>query len=361
MMRSQLSQRRAWMDTAKGVAMLLVLVGHCMRDEMRTASPALDYLYRGIYGFHMSWFFWLSGISYALSRAKGRPPLQIAARRLKQQFPYWLGYGLFIFLVFTVAMALPVVGNVLRDAGYEALSLGAYLREAFLANNPWAYHLWFLYVLILLTVIVSLCDAALGGKHSRAVWIGLMALSLIGLALRDTVSVGQWWRLYDYVTLYLPLFCLGALMAEWEVPDTAARLWGMAGLGYLIVRTAFFSGFSGNSVRVDGMARFALYLLADALLPGLMVWLKLIFTRFCLPRTALGKSFIGFLGRESLAVYLWHQPFCCAFLGLVLYGRLGLPALVTMAVCFAASLGVSWVYVQLRSRLRPLLSRKSPT
>ena len=335
------------MDTAKGVAMLLVLVGHCMRDEMRLVSPALDYLYRGIYGFHMSWFFWLSGISYALSRAKGRPPLQIAARRLKTQFPYWLGYSLFIFLVFTAAMALPVVGGVLQGAGYETLPLIAYFKDAFLANNPWAYHLWFLYVLIV--------------KRSKAVWVGLIAVSLVGLALRDTVSVGQWWRLYDYLTLYLPLFCLGALMADWEVPDTAARLWGMAGLGYLIVRTAFFSGFSGNSVRVDGMARFALYLLADALLPGLMVWLKLIFTRYALPRTALGKSFIGFLGRESLAIYLWHQPFCCAFLGLVLYGRLGLPALVTMAVCFAASLGVSWAYVQLRDRLRPLFSRKSPT
>lgn len=360
-MRSQSTSRRAWIDTAKGVAMLLVLVGHCMRDEMRLAYPALDYLYRGIYGFHMSWFFWLSGISYALSRAKGRPPLQIAARRLKTQFPYWLGYSLFIFLVFTAAMALPVVGGVLQGAGYEFLPLIAYFKDAFLANNPWAYHLWFLYVLIVITVIVSLCDAAFGGKRSKAVWLGLIALSLVGLALRDAVSVGQWWRLYDYVTLYLPLFCLGALMADWEVPDTAARLWGMAGLGYLIVRTAFFSGFSGNSVRVDGLARFALYLLADALLPGLMVWLKLIFTRYALPRTALGKSFIGFLGRESLAIYLWHQPFCCAFLGLVLYGRLGLPALVTMAVCFAASLGVSWVYVQLRDRLRPLFSRKSPT
>ena len=79
--------RLAWLDLAKGFAMLLVLIGHCMRDEMRQVSPVLDFLYRAFYIFHMSYFFWLSGVNYRLSRDKGRPPLQIAARRLRKQLP----------------------------------------------------------------------------------------------------------------------------------------------------------------------------------------------------------------------------------------------------------------------------------
>ena len=46
-------------------------------------------------------------------------------------------------------------------------------------------------------------------------------------------------------------------------------LWGGAGLIYIVVRVVFFSGFSGNSLRVeDLLSRFLIYLLADLLLPG---------------------------------------------------------------------------------------------
>ena len=99
--------RLVWIDISKAVAMLLVLIGHSMRDEMRMASPVLDALYRSIYMFHMTWFFWLSGYSYRLSRNRGRQPLQISGKRLKTQFPYWIMYSLFIYIAFSIAMSVP--------------------------------------------------------------------------------------------------------------------------------------------------------------------------------------------------------------------------------------------------------------
>ena len=352
------ASRLVWMDVAKGVAMLLVLIGHCMRDEMRTDSAALDMLYRGIYGFHMSWFFWISGYSYRLSRKKGRAPLSIVGRRLKSQFPYWIGYTLFIFLAFSAAIAIPQLGGILESAGYTRLSIGSYLLSAVQANNPWAYHLWFLLILILLTAIVGLADALFGGKCTKAVCAGLIVLGLVGLALRDTVHVGDWWRVYDYLTLYLPLFCIGVLMADWKVPNALIWIWGALGVAFIVVRTAFFSGFSGNSLRVSGWQRFAVYLCADLLLPGVMVMLGHIFEKGWFPRTKPVKKFIDFLGRESLAIYLWHQPFCCAFLGMLLYGKLHVPAPVTMAICFAASLLVSWAFVLVRDCLKKAFAKK---
>ena len=350
--------RLAWLDLAKGFAMLLVLIGHCMRDEMRQVSPVLDFLYRAFYIFHMSYFFWLSGVSYRLSRDKGRPPLQIAARRLKKQFPPWMIYTLFIFAVFSLAISIPALRNILEPAGYSAMSFPDYLLAAFQANNPWAYHLWFLYVLMLLMILLCLADAATSGRHTTVVCAGLTMLGLAALAVQSLLSLGEWWRLFNYLALYLPMVCLGVLMAKWQLPDGIVWAWGVAGLAYIAVRVMFFSGFSGNSLRIDDPAgRFLIYLLADLLLPGVMMALNRLFDRGWLIRTRVGKRAFRFLGRESMIIYLVHQPFCCAFLGLILYERLRLPALPVMAVCMVASIAVSWVVSALLNRIKVRFSK----
>jgi fucose 4-O-acetylase-like acetyltransferase len=349
--------RLAWIDISKGVAMLMVLIGHCMRDGMRTSSPALDVIYRSVYIFHMAWFFWLSGYSYRLSRNRNRQPLQIAGRRLRKQFPYWILYTLFVFAAFTLAMAIPSLKKILSGAGYERIGIGNYMVSAFQANNPWAYHLWFLLVLIIITVIVALADALFRGQHTTQVSIVLIVLGVAGLACYDYISVGNWWRLYNYLSLYLPIFCIGILMADIKIPDTIAWIWGALGLAYIVIRVACFSDFSGNSLRVTGWTRFAVYLAGDLLLPGLMVCLGRIFEKGLFPITGPGKKFFNFLGKESLTIYLWHQPFCCAFLGTLLYGRMHLPALVVMAFCLVVSLAVSYAIVLIKRKLKTCISR----
>ena len=62
-----------------------------------------------------------------------------------------------------------------------------------------------------------------------------------------------------------------------------------------------------------------------------------------------------------MLIYLVHQPFCCAFLGVVLYNRLGVPALPTMAACLAASLAVSWVVIRARDAVKSHLARRAPS
>jgi len=336
-METERKERLNWIDISKGVAMLLVIIGHSMRDEMRMVSPVLDYLYRGIYSFHMTWFFWLSGYSYALVRSRNRQPLQIAAKRLKTQFPYWILYTLFIFAVFQGATYIPKLEGILSGAGYGRIAFSEYILSAFQANNPWAYHLWFLLVLIIITLIVCLADHFSGGKRLKVVCTVLIAFSLVLLALRDNLSLGQWWRLVSYISLYLPVFCIGILMKDLEISDTVAWIWGILGFIFIVIRVPLFSDFSGNSLRVTGWTRFAVYLAGDILMPGLMVLLGRLFEN-------VHSRFFTFLGRESLAIYLFHQPFCCAFIGTVLYNKMHLPAVAVMLVCIAASLAVGYAF-----------------
>lgn len=346
------NRRLVWIDISKGVAMLLVLLGHSMQDGMRMASPFLDVLYRSIYMFHMTWFFWLSGYSYRLSEKKGSTPLRIAKKRLTVQFPVWILYSFFIFAVFSLTMNSPTLKELLAEAGFNKIKIGPYALSAIQANNPWAYHLWFLLVLIIITLIVSLTDSISKGKKTNVVCICLIALGIAGLAVRDSLSLGKWWRLYDYISLYLPVFCLGILMADMKISDSFAWIWGALGLAYVFIRVKYFSDFSGNSLRVAGWTRFAVYIAGDVLLPGIMVLLGKLFEKGLFPITEYGRRFFGFLGRESLVIYLWHQPFCCAFLGTVLYSRLHLPVFPVMLICILTSLSVAVILVSFKKKAK---------
>ena len=54
-------QRVQWIDAAKGIGILLVLLGHAPRDIMRADYTWIDFCYYFIYTFHMHFFFFLSG------------------------------------------------------------------------------------------------------------------------------------------------------------------------------------------------------------------------------------------------------------------------------------------------------------
>lgn len=360
LMENTKTERIVWIDISKGVAILLVLLGHSMRDQMRMASPVLDILYRSIYIFHMTWFFWLAGYGYRLSKSRGRTPLQIAGKRLRKQLPYWIAYTLLIYAAFSLAMRNTYLNTILSDAGYSRTGFISYIFSTLLANNPWAYHLWFLWVLIIITTIVCLSDSLADGRYTTYVCIFLIAIGLAGLALRDNLTLGNWWLLFSYVSLYLPVFCLGILMADMKVSDKSAWVWGALGLVYIVVRVKYFSDFSGNSLRVSGWTRFSVYLAGDILLPGLMVLLGKVFEKGVLPFTESGKKNLIYLGKESLVIYLIHQPLCCAFLGTVLYKELRMPALAVMSICITVSLVLSIIAVRLKRKLERSLLRRKP-
>ena len=56
-----MKKRIAWLDTAKGIGIILVVLGHSM-SPILTGHMVMESLYKFLYMFHMPLFFFLSGV-----------------------------------------------------------------------------------------------------------------------------------------------------------------------------------------------------------------------------------------------------------------------------------------------------------
>ena len=52
-------------------------------------------------------------------------------------------------------------------------------------------------------------------------------------------------------------------------------------------------------------------------------------------------------GRNTMRYYLYHQPFCCALLGMLLYEKLHFSAVATVAACMVSAIALPWLFGKL--------------
>lgn len=350
------SKRIEWIDFAKGIAILMVLLGHAIRDDMRTSSAVYDLIYRIVYIFHMPFFFWISG--YTSHRYRNKKNLNLPKsirKKLKKQILPWIAYTIFIFAVFSVAMMIGPIKGILFGAGYTQITFVDYILSSLQANNPWAYHLWFIYVFFIVQVIVDTTEYCVSkckcNQNKFIVATVLITISFAGLFVLNTRSIGDWHRLTNYVCCYVPFYVIGGMMSNMDFTKINPVM-SICGLGYIIIRALFFSGSSGNSISTDSVVltlciRYASYIFIPA-----AITLMCYISRVVVEQGEQTSKVVCSLGKNSFMIYLWHQPFCCAFLGMVLYSKIHLPAIISIAVSIISSILVAYTLSYLWKILR---------
>lgn len=186
-------KRIAWVDLAKGMAMILVIVGHTVGNIPVVIS---------IYSFHMPLFFILSGYTTTCSQNGAA-----LVRRLKRTFfsLFLLAEGLFL---------LQTALDTLR--GQSAYTLRQILAAGFWANGesftsngmmiPTIGKVWFLIDLFFLRNLYDALHLLTKGRHMTALSLAITALA---------VAIGQW--------MYLP-FALDRALVSFVFFDFGQRL-----------------------------------------------------------------------------------------------------------------------------------------
>ena len=266
--------RDPYLDNARGLLIILVVVGHALECFEALGTVVGGTLYTAIYSFHMAAFVMISGY---LSRSYRNEPRQVKRLLTAMVVPY-------------------VIFQMIHEAG-KALLLG---RDFSLPLVEPAWTLWFLLALLLWRLASPVLRSL---RHPLLVAVAISVIAPLDHDLDGTLTLGR-------VAGMLPFFVLGLV----STPELLERLravrqrWlgavimlGVLACAFLLqdeVRNSWF--FLRDAYPEDGSIPANLVLRVLVLVAGVVGALGLLLL------TPRGPSFLTVLGTRSLTIYLLH-------------------------------------------------------
>ena len=189
------SERLAYLDIAKGIGIILVVIGHCIPDASSLtgiSNPYFKLMHQIIYSFHMPLFFFIAGFFVNTQKfSVSSPYLQKTYLFIRKKFNRLIVPYLFVGLCY-----LPL-----------KLAFSQFANRPYHINNLWKIiiginpdgELWFLYSLFMINVLVAVVF-----KFKVSLWKIMAAL----LAMLSPFC--------HIITNYLLYFLIGMYIREKE-------------------------------------------------------------------------------------------------------------------------------------------------
>ena len=312
-----MKERVEWIDIARGMGIILVILGHTLTTVIRRDSvPAKD-LYQAIYHFHMPFMFLLSGVAFNISaeRYKSSNALNYLSKKCKKLLVPYFSYSILIYLCFFTANSFSTLNGVLDRAGYGKIALLEWFIGLALGENKYCVHVWYIYSLFFLSLLAFVLLKILDNKYKYVllaigviVWFTLYSSAYPGV-IQMTAGESIW-------------FAAGTFVST-KCNFTVKQKIGIF-LIYPVVQIVRIQFLKYNlPYKVE---RIIYILDVVALLLVLLAVAQLIEKR--------GDRYFTFLGRNSFPIYLFHQPFFGSGLGVILYGMLHLNIVLCIVISF---------------------------
>ena len=255
-----------------------------------------------------------------------------------------------MYIIFALIWALPPLRGMLAGSAYELISPARYLLDMLKNENPYCFHVWYLQTLFLFTLLTYACERYLPPRVSRAVRLALVFIIplLYDLFCHDWVWAG---KAFMQKAMF---FLVGTLIPERAIREHARAL-SVGGIGCGAVMLLLLFPPYGVDLYASRTTAIPAMYLENAAILGLCLGITAVLSPLCgrAERQSASASRVpcvlrlAAFGRQTMPYYLYHQPFCCAFLGLVLYEKLGVPAPAVVAACMAAGLLVPYLILRL--------------
>ena len=190
-----MAERNIVLDIAKGLAIVLVVIGHYFPEDSPDSYIALNHW---IYSFHMPLFMFLSGYIYLVYKKENLLYSEFIYNKFKRlMIPY--------FCVSTLIITLKLLssGNAYLQ---NPVTVFSYLEMFYLPSA--GYFMWFLWSLFTIFLIVPFFR----NKGSR---LCLFVFSLLLNLLSPKFSLPRIFSLYETQT-YFVWFMLGVLVADYR-------------------------------------------------------------------------------------------------------------------------------------------------
>ncbi|MDO4340592.1 MAG: acyltransferase [Eubacteriales bacterium] len=298
------------LDMARGIGIFLVVLGHSVVTPLREEYRAYQALYDGIYLFHMSFFFFLSGFLMEASSSgncgKAGNRKQTLKKKAQQLLiPYFfysvLGYG-----------TLGIVSG---------RSIGQCIVEILTTENHIFHHLWFLYTMF----VVYALSLMISGKY--IVWaLGIMAVlhgffsAISGLPL-----------ILLYIVRYTFFFQAGRLWRIRMAKRSRFLIWTNAAV-FVLMELLYIYIFASPAA-VTGIWHVTERFACSLVILGGGITGSFLLLDISQKLEAGGKgAFLTRLGKNSMEIYVLHMPLLVPGAGNLLW-KAGLNGIVILGIC----------------------------
>lgn len=285
--------RIVWLDAAKGIGILLVVVGHALGGLIDSPLGAGLGVFRAaffaIYSFHMPLFFMLSGVLVAdrLTRDRGGFGRSMI---FSIAWPYFLWSA----IQFTIIYQMGALVNQPVERYWPTL-----------LSLPWhsVSQFWFLQTLFILHGLSLLTWRRLGG----------VSFLLLGIALKPLAQVVPLPEMFRFAANQAPYYAIGVFLGAQGIAAVIADRpgWARAALlpvaaaliaATLIAAPGFDSAIALDTARAAGIANLAWHYEAmPAALAGSFAVIGV--ASLCRGRIAEG---LGFLGQHTMPIFILH-------------------------------------------------------
>jgi len=282
-------KREDWIDLAKGVAILLVVLGHVINSyivsgEFNEYISYTKYVYFTIYSFHMPLYFALSGYLYSKSKAISNVS-EYKKVALKKIIALGIPYIIFSLMQGTIQILLSRFTH--NHIGFSSL--------AHILTQP-ILQFWFIYTLLFIFILVPLLEMII--KNDKFVFLLLFVFKIVSFFIVTNVIA------IDTFSQYAVYFYSGKMLCKYYkyILSNKSLLMKLSTC-YIVLNVLCYFGVKDiyNIRIVRCFASIMLAVLGSALIMYLVI--------YPMAKTKVIKKYVLIMGIYSFEIYIFHIIF----------------------------------------------------
>lgn len=276
-----------FIDCSKGMAIFLVVLGHALKCLPEPMNPVVKQIISLIYLVHMPLFFIIAGMLFSLNEKKYKEIGFVPLLRKKSRLylvPY-ASFSLLLYIIVEVGSQIQSLQSII-DRIADPMSLQEFIFSLATYQNHMDGHLWFSYVMFVVLMVALL----LINIQDKFILIELYIVYVFTFYF--TLPEVLWKSMR-----YLFLFYVGKFIyRDWYKLKKANLIYYISAFVltdgiYLILRVAGNPGMGFVKPFPEVMSSCIILIVLSRLKGNRMT------------------DFFGRLGKESYAIYLFHQPY----------------------------------------------------
>lgn len=283
-MKEDVKNRIEWIDTAKGLGLIFVILGHLHTPYIST----------WVYLFHMPLFFFLSGVTFSGEKYTFK---QFIVKRLKTLVIPYFTLGIFIWLFYVI------VNTVISPDVVEYGTNIEMLFSLLIQEHFWT--IWFLAALFITEIVYYIIDLV----SKKRAWLSTLlsvVLCIIGLARYRFGLGGLPWNI-DVALVAQFFFHTGLLFKKYK--NVHNIIFCTQKIKFFLTVTGLFvinvvagvlcMKLSGESLDMSiGMYGNELLTMISAF-AGILLIVAL--------SNKIHNKFINYIGRNTMIIFAWHS------------------------------------------------------